>query len=463
MNNIVSLFGKHTHAISRSVMQTYEMIFSKYAVRRIYLAAKRRGSYMIRGLLARISLTGVESDEAVFARAESILLRAITLGKEGRFKIAPEVISVSATDNCNLKCIMCFGHAGMSGPKLSVDEAESLFGSLVNKDINYGRPKNLEMTAGEPTLNPDLSTIYHRFKELFPDATISMISNATTPVRGRFREAFEHTDYIGLSMDGATAETYERIRKGAVYKNVVRNIRHIAEMKKQEDVNGENLRLMFVAMDQNIHELPAMVRLAHSLGIPGLFAQASEVRERTPFNSEGQNISLNLTKAQLAPFVSEAKAEAERLGINLSLTSQLQEALEPSQPAHPKPAAGQNTRPPTSLDVAIRTCSVLWAHAPRISQNEDCIYPTTVCCHMPHPLRSGNLKERQEFRNKSINEIFNSEFYWNIRSSLLDGTLAKDACEDCQYHQMYQWTGPQLRKLESAAKAVERSKRDNTH
>jgi molybdenum cofactor biosynthesis enzyme MoaA len=404
-------------------------------------------------------MTAADSHDPVSARAESILLRAIALGKKGRFKIAPELISVSATENCNLKCVMCMGHAGMSGPMLSVDEAEMLFRSLADKGVDYGRPNFLEMTAGEPTLNRNLAAIYARFKELFPGAKISIISNATLPVRGRIREAFMLADYIGLSMDGATAETYERIRNGAVYKNVVRNVRYIAQIKKI-GVNCDSLQLLFVAMDQNIHELPQMVRLAHSLGIPGLFAQVVDLRGKPPFNSQGQNISLRLSKAKLAPFVREAKAEAERLGISLSLTSTLQETLEPSQSVHPKPAAGKNAQPPDSLDVAIKTCHVPWISSPRISQNKDGIYPTTVCCHMPHEPRTGHLSKQEQFRNKSITEIFNSDFYWNVRSSLSDGTLAKDACEGCQYYQMTQWTAPQLQELERAVVAVERALND---
>lgn len=437
------------------VKSLYAFCANSNVIRRIYFAAK----YWVidpafRGLHALIPMRAFDLDEAVLARAESILLRAIALGKEGRFKVVPEFISVSATANCNLKCVMCPGHTSMSGPILSVDEAEMLFSSLVDKDSNFGHPKLLDMTAGEPTLNPNLGPIYSRFKELFPDAKISMISNATIPIRGRIREAFEHADRIGLSMDGATAETYERIRKGSIYKNVVRNVRDIAEMKKL-DVNCENLQLMFVAMDQNIHELPEMVRLAHSLGVPGLFAQESEVREKTPFNDEEQNVSLSLSKAKLAPFVIEAKAEAERLGISLSLTSRFQEALEPSQPTHLQPAVEQNTESPASLAVAIKTCKVPWMHSPRISQSIDGTYPTNVCCHMPNEFRSNSIKKRKEFVGKSINEIFNSEFYWNIRSGLLDGTLANDACEGCQYHQMTQWTVPELRALESAIEAVE--------
>ena len=402
-------------------------------------------------------MTAVESHDSVLARAESILSRAIALGKKGQFKIVPEFISVSATGNCNLKCIMCMGHPGMTGPMLSVDEAEMLFCPLADKGVNYGRPKILEMTAGESTLNRDLGAIYARFKELFPGAKISIISNATLPVRGRVREAFMLADCIGLSMDGATAETYERIRKGAVYENVVRNIREIAEIKKI-GVNCDGLNLMFVAMDQNIHELPEMVRLAHALGIPGLFAQGVDLRGQSPFNDEGQNISLSLSKAELAPFVSEAKAEATRLGISLSLTSTLQEALEAGKSVHPQPAPGKNAQAPDAFARAIKTCHVPWINAPTIALNKDGPYPTTVCCHMPHPLRRGNLSEWKEFRGGgSLLATFSTPSSTGTSGrACLDGALAKDACEGCQYYQMTQWTAPQLRELERAVEAVER-------
>ncbi|TCG09373.1 hypothetical protein BZM27_06120 [Paraburkholderia steynii] len=390
-----------------------------------------------------------ETDESVLARSESIISRAISAGRSGKLTVVPEMISVAATENCNLKCVMCPGHAGMSGPKLSVNEAEMLFASLAVEGPHFGSPKILDMTSGEPTLNPDLGPIYGRFKELFPDSKISMISNGTIPVRGRTREAFEHADRIGLSMDGATQETYERIRQGSIWKNVIRNVMDVAEIKKLGE-NCETLQIMMVVMDQNIHELPEMIRLAHSLGIPQVFAQVSEIRT-TPFNIAGQNVSLTLSKEKLAPIVHEAKQEAQRLGLDLTLTAHLENSLVPDEPK--QPATAQMTHDERALSVAIRTCNVPWMHAPRISQNHDGIYPTTVCCHMPNVHGAGNLARREEFRGKSINEIFNSPYYWEIRAGLMDGSLANDACKGCQYHQMTQWTATQLRELEEAVDA----------
>ena len=76
--------------------------------------------------------------------AQSILSKAIELGKQGRFKIAPEFLSISATDNCNLECVMCMGHAGASGPKISLEEAAMLFRSLAGGEIHWGQPRNID-------------------------------------------------------------------------------------------------------------------------------------------------------------------------------------------------------------------------------------------------------------------------------------------------------------------------------
>lgn len=122
-------------------------------------------------------------------------------------------------------------------------------------------------------------------------------------------------------------------------------------------------------------------------------------------------------KAKLAPFVSEAKTEAERLGLTLPLASRLQEVLEPNQPTHSKNSCKIETLPRTSMGIAIKVCHIPWTNSPRISQDNDGVYPSSVCCLMPYNDCSGNLNKRKELIAKPMNEIFNSEFYWNICES----------------------------------------------
>lgn len=188
------------------VKSLYAFCANSKVIRRIYFTAKHCVIGLVsRGLHVLTRLRVFEPDEAVLARAESVLMRAVALGKEGRFKVVPEFISVSATENCNLECVMCPSHAGMLGPNLPVDEAGMLFSSLADKDVSYRRPKFLDMTSGEPTLNRNLDTIHSRFKDLFQNGKILIVSHTTLAVRGSVRKAFEHADMIGLSTDGATA------------------------------------------------------------------------------------------------------------------------------------------------------------------------------------------------------------------------------------------------------------------
>ena len=280
-----------------------------------------------------------QSDAAVLARAEDILASAIALGREGRFTIVPEHISISATDNCNLRCIMCPGHAGMTGPRLSVEQANSLFGAFGTDHTDFGSTKWLDMTAGEPLLNTQLHIIFRNFKTSVPTEKIQIISNATLPIKGRVKEAIDLCDSIGLSIDGATKETYERIRKGSTFENVTRNIRDVAELK-QKGKACDHLTLMFVVMDQNAPELPELIRLAADLGIPNVFAQAVEVRT-TPFMEEGDNMNFDMPAEELRGYIEEAQAEADRLGVHFRPTNGLLSKARAESPA------GTNTNPST--------------------------------------------------------------------------------------------------------------------
>ena len=393
-----------------------------------------------------------DSDEAVMSRAVSVLESATALGKAGRFMVVPEFFSISATDNCNLRCTMCPGHSGMTGPRLSLEEAESLFGVMRSNQVDFGRPAYLDMTAGEPMLNTELHLIFRKFKETVPNAEISVISNATFPVKGRVAEAFALSDRVGLSVDGATKETYEMIRKGSRFENVVKNVKDIAALK--EGRRGA-VYMLFVVMDVNIHELPAMIRLAKELGIPELFAQAVEIRS-TPFLEEGDNIDLKTPAAQIKAYLDETYAEAERLGIVFSPTNglvSLGNAVSEDESSRKFGASGIDDKADTvseSFVEGIKLCNVPWFISPRIGHDGKGMRPTTACCHMPNTELSGNLWKIDDFRNKSINYIYNSDHYWNIRQGLLDGSIAKDACRGCQYYMTTQWTPAQIRILEKS-------------
>ena len=68
-------------------------------------------------------------------------------------------------------------------------------------------------------------------------------------------------------MDGACAETNEDIRRGADFHKILKNISAITEYKAAHGLEFPYMNFVFTAMDQNLEELPELVRLAGEVGL----------------------------------------------------------------------------------------------------------------------------------------------------------------------------------------------------
>ncbi|MBT8368741.1 MAG: radical SAM protein, partial [Deltaproteobacteria bacterium] len=83
-------------------------------------------------------------------------------------------------------------------------------------------------------------------------------------------------DWICISVDGADAGMYEKIRIGSNFERVCENVSNIAKMRA-----GIRPRTMinFVLMDMNFHQVDDIVRLAHQLGVDQInFKQCDVIR-----------------------------------------------------------------------------------------------------------------------------------------------------------------------------------------
>jgi MoaA/NifB/PqqE/SkfB family radical SAM enzyme len=74
-------------------------------------------------------------------------------------------------------------------------------------------------------------------------------------------------DQIFLSLDGATKETYEQIRVGADFDKVIANARRLIRLKKELGKKRPEVKINAVVCSSNYRELPAIVALAHDLGV----------------------------------------------------------------------------------------------------------------------------------------------------------------------------------------------------
>lgn len=163
---------------------------------------------------------------------------------------------------CNLKCAMCY----FSTTRVFGHDTKSMSIPLFTKiaDDVFPRTRLLFFGCGaEPLMSRDFSqyaAIIGRHKvpfvSLLTNGQLLNAENIGSMIESRFNE-------ITISVDGATAQTYESIRVGGRFERLLDNLRLANEMKTRLGRKGLlNLRFTFTAMRRNIAELPLLVELA---------------------------------------------------------------------------------------------------------------------------------------------------------------------------------------------------------
>jgi radical SAM protein with 4Fe4S-binding SPASM domain len=79
--------------------------------------------------------------------------------------------------------------------------------------------------------------------------------------------------WMRVSLDGATRGTYESIRTGSRFENVLRNLDLLSATKKRLGSEHPHIYLVMVVMRSNLGELPALVRLANRYAVEQIFVQ----------------------------------------------------------------------------------------------------------------------------------------------------------------------------------------------
>jgi radical SAM protein with 4Fe4S-binding SPASM domain len=124
---------------------------------------------------------------------------------------------------------------------------------------------------------------------------------------------------ITFSLDGASKETFERIRAGGKFEKVIENMRRLVAArgaKRDPILSGWTL-----ATTENIGELALVVRLAKDIGLDRLTIQTflsdwgkNDMKTRTDAHKVGQD------SEALSASVREAEAAAREVGLDLEIS-----------------------------------------------------------------------------------------------------------------------------------------------
>jgi radical SAM protein with 4Fe4S-binding SPASM domain len=182
----------------------------------------------------------------------------------------PRSLQVEVTGACNLRCRMCLVRYRPPLGRVAGSLPFAVFRRLVD-DL----PALEEITLqglGEPLLAPDLYRMiaYATARGI----RVGFNTNGTLLTRAAAERLIAlGVDWLHVSVDGASAATYEGIRDGAKLATVARNVRELAAALRRSGAARPRLEIVCVAMRRNVGELPALVERVAEWGIGRLWVQ----------------------------------------------------------------------------------------------------------------------------------------------------------------------------------------------
>jgi short-subunit dehydrogenase/MoaA/NifB/PqqE/SkfB family radical SAM enzyme len=174
---------------------------------------------------------------------------------------------------CNLSCVMC--------PWREItkkSENRGLMSQAVWESIRsyLSNVKSIDFTGGgEPLLQPKLPQWIAEAN--LQGCETGFLSNGLLLKKDKLERILDAgVDWICISMDGADAEMYEKIRVGSSFGRVCENLENISKLRSG---NHPKTMINFVLMDLNVHQVEEMVRLAARLGVDQInFKQCDVIR-----------------------------------------------------------------------------------------------------------------------------------------------------------------------------------------
>lgn len=167
----------------------------------------------------------------------------------------PVDIIAEAANVCNLKCSMCF----QSDDLLPVTKttkvpfmAMDTFKKVVDESAKYRLPALKLSWRGESMLNKNFVEMI-RYAKAKGILEVTTLTNGTLMDEAMCRNILSSgLDQIVISIDGITKETYEKIRIGADYDQVLNNLRTLVLLRGK--LRKPFIRLQYTESDANRHE-----------------------------------------------------------------------------------------------------------------------------------------------------------------------------------------------------------------
>lgn len=375
-------------------------------------------------------------------------------------------IGISITENCQLKCRWChIAEIGFLKNYMDKEDFRALLSSCGPLDDIHLTPR------GEAFLHPDFMDILKICRQVQPQAKTRVITNGIYSLSGGRADLPAYLDYVAFSVDGATKETYELIRKPAKFENFLESVRRFVAHKEAHQT-GAVYKFIFTAGKLNLPELPQLVELAAELKhIESIFVAPMRIRLGAMQRFADELLDA-MDDSERVAHLDRAKARARELGIGLTIAKNCY----PDRFAQTRDVVEEDVDEEDSQVVEfdntpfLEFCNQPWNGGMRVGKR---LFP---CCYMPAGLppelsqelaeRYGFGEEISSYADAHLADFYNSEAFWCFRHDMMTGEAAK-FCRNCtigkgDYKTYAQRVAPRLdpaalqTKLENQKSALER-------
>lgn len=301
-----------------------------------------------------------------------------------------EHVFLPLTQRCNLRCPMCMRHVPKNWD--ASDAAPEILQSVLHAGpfLHSVVPGG----TGETLLYEDLMDVIGEFKKRMPeDSQVGFNTNGTLMTERTASRLIDlGVDWITFSVDGASRPIYERIRIGADFDLVIKNIARTVERRNASGQKNLLLQSNYVIQGENVHEIPAFARLAGSLGLDSItFSHLRDFR-----NGEIRMLGEDV----LRPLFEEAAETCKRCGLKIVFP---------------------RFRPLAEPQCPFMQAAYLWLSG-----------EVVPCCRMLKGAYPGAIRTFGNVHREPLLDIWNSAGYREFRHGVLTHDFP-DECKGCNY------------------------------
>jgi MoaA/NifB/PqqE/SkfB family radical SAM enzyme len=237
-----------------------------------------------------------------------------------RLAFYPFKIEVEHTTACDKKCIICeHTYWKEKSERLSFEEFKRIidqFPYLLWINITG---------EGSGFLNPDFIKMIEYLRAR--DISVNFVDELDLLDEEKAKKLVEYgVNCIWISMDGATKETYEKIKVGCSFERTIENLKMLLRIKKEYKSPLPTICFRFVVNKLNYQEMPQMVELVSS------FKKYGDLGEGSKLEFVGLLKFKEVEHLYFEPpseIIEETKRKAHELGIEVAFDHMREEELPP--------------------------------------------------------------------------------------------------------------------------------------